>query len=79
MLPEYMKLIYKQQLNDHQEMEESLEKEGKAYQIYYVKEMVSAYMRPRNFHIHSSCPDKKKIKNYWFVMYIYDTLPFIWD
>ncbi|KAK1423397.1 hypothetical protein QVD17_18699 [Tagetes erecta] len=39
MLPEYMKLVYEQLLYHHQEMEESLEKEGKAYQIHYVKEM----------------------------------------
>ncbi|KAK1422842.1 hypothetical protein QVD17_18131 [Tagetes erecta] len=45
MLPEYMKLIYKQQVNDHQEMEEELEKEGKAYQIYYVKEMAKEATR----------------------------------
>ncbi|KAK1422841.1 hypothetical protein QVD17_18130 [Tagetes erecta] len=44
-LPEYMKLIYKQQVNDHQEMEEALEKEGKAYQIYYAKEMAKKYVR----------------------------------
>ncbi|XP_076931763.1 (E)-beta-farnesene synthase-like [Bidens hawaiensis] len=40
LLPEYMKLIYQQLLYHHQEMEESLEKEGKAYQIHYVKELV---------------------------------------
>nr|AIW00681.1 a-bisabolol synthase [Matricaria chamomilla var. recutita] len=38
-LPEYMKLIYHEQFRVHQEMEESLEKEGKAYQIHYIKEM----------------------------------------
>nr|GEU62861.1 (E)-beta-farnesene synthase-like [Tanacetum cinerariifolium] len=38
-LPEYMKLIYQVQFNVHQKMEESLEKEGKAYQIHYIKEM----------------------------------------
>ncbi|KAL8200818.1 hypothetical protein R6Q57_012157 [Mikania cordata] len=40
MLPEYMKVIYEQLLKHHQEMEESLESEGKAYQIHYVKELV---------------------------------------
>ncbi|KAJ0444427.1 putative beta-farnesene synthase [Helianthus annuus] len=39
LLPEYMKLIYQELLNHHQEMEESLEKEGKTYQIHYVIEM----------------------------------------
>ncbi|XP_076907188.1 (E)-beta-farnesene synthase-like [Bidens hawaiensis] len=38
-LPEYMKLIYQELLSHHQEMEEELEKEGKAYQIPYVIEM----------------------------------------
>ncbi|KAF5755264.1 putative beta-farnesene synthase [Helianthus annuus] len=45
MLPEYMKQIYQQLLNLHQEMEESLEKEGKAYQINYVKEMAKELTR----------------------------------
>ncbi|KAM0058361.1 putative beta-farnesene synthase [Helianthus debilis subsp. tardiflorus] len=45
MLPEYMKQIYQQLLNLHQEMEESLEKEGKAYQIHYVKEMAKELTR----------------------------------
>ncbi|KAD3641182.1 hypothetical protein E3N88_30406 [Mikania micrantha] len=40
MLPEYMKVIYEQLLKHHQEMEESLESEGKAYQVHYVKELV---------------------------------------
>lgn len=41
MLPEYMKFIYQEIFNLYQEMEESLEKEGKAYQIHYVKKMVN--------------------------------------
>ncbi|KAI3824652.1 hypothetical protein L1987_06119 [Smallanthus sonchifolius] len=45
MLPEYMKLIYQQLVNDHQHMEESLEKEGKAYQIHHVKEKAKEYTR----------------------------------
>nr|QYL01197.1 terpene synthase 7 [Stevia rebaudiana] len=45
MLPEYMKLIYQQLLNHHDEMEESLEKEGKAYQIHYVKEAAKDFVR----------------------------------
>ncbi|GJU10886.1 E-beta-farnesene synthase 1 [Tanacetum coccineum] len=38
MLPE-MKLIYQELVNSHLEMEKLLEKEGKQYQIHYVKEM----------------------------------------
>ncbi|KAI3693548.1 hypothetical protein L1987_76494 [Smallanthus sonchifolius] len=45
MLPEYMKLIYKELVNLHQEMEESIEKEGKTYQIHYVKELMKEYTR----------------------------------
>ncbi|XP_076937792.1 (E)-beta-farnesene synthase-like [Bidens hawaiensis] len=45
MLPEYMKLIYEQLLYHHHEMEELLEKEGKAYQIHYVKELVKELIR----------------------------------
>ncbi|KAK9048284.1 hypothetical protein SSX86_032753 [Deinandra increscens subsp. villosa] len=45
MLPEYMKLVYEEHLNNHQEMEESLEKEGKAYQIHHVKEMAKEGVR----------------------------------
>ncbi|XP_071693553.1 (E)-beta-farnesene synthase-like [Rutidosis leptorrhynchoides] len=44
-LPEYMQLIYRELLNVHQEMEETLEKDGKAYQIHYIKEMVKEYTR----------------------------------
>nr|QQG64114.1 TPS3 [Parthenium argentatum] len=44
-LPEYMKLIYQELLNHHQEMEELIEKEGKAYQIQYVKEMAKEVIR----------------------------------
>lgn len=44
-LPEYMQLIYRELLNVHQEMEESLEIEGKAYQIHYIKEMAKEYTR----------------------------------
>nr|WCC60122.1 terpene synthase [Pityopsis ruthii] len=44
-LPEYMKLIYQELLNMHSEMEESIEKEGKSYQIHYVKEMAKEYTR----------------------------------
>nr|ADT64306.1 E-beta-farnesene synthase 1 [Artemisia annua] len=45
MLPEYMKLIYQELVNLHVEMEESLEKEGKTYQIHYVKEMAKELVR----------------------------------
>ncbi|KVH95545.1 Terpene synthase, metal-binding domain-containing protein [Cynara cardunculus var. scolymus] len=45
LLPEYMKVIYLELVNIHQEMEESLEKEGKTYHIYYVKEMAKEYTR----------------------------------
>lgn len=48
MLPEYMKLVYQQLLYHHQEIEESLENEGKAYQLHYLKEMVYIYI----LHIH---------------------------
>nr|GEV27659.1 (E)-beta-farnesene synthase-like [Tanacetum cinerariifolium] len=44
-LPEYMKLIYQEQLSLHQEMEKLLEKEGKTYQIHYIKEMAKEYTR----------------------------------
>nr|AYJ71561.1 bisabolol synthase [Eremanthus erythropappus] len=44
-LPEYMKLVYQELVNVHQEMEESLEKEGKAFQIHYVKEMAKECTR----------------------------------
>ncbi|GJS88870.1 (E)-beta-farnesene synthase-like protein [Tanacetum coccineum] len=44
-LPDYMKLIYQEQLSVHQEMEESLEKEGKVYQIHYIREMAKEYTR----------------------------------
>nr|AIG92847.1 sesquiterpene synthase 6 [Matricaria chamomilla var. recutita] len=45
MLPEYMKLIYQELVNLHVDMEESLEKEGKTYQIHYVKEMAKELVR----------------------------------
>ncbi|KAI7751279.1 hypothetical protein M8C21_003871 [Ambrosia artemisiifolia] len=45
MLPDYMKQIYQQLLDLHQEMEELLEKEGKVYQIHYVKEMAKELTR----------------------------------
>ncbi|KAI3824651.1 hypothetical protein L1987_06118 [Smallanthus sonchifolius] len=45
MLPEYMKFIYQQLVNAHKHMEESLEKEGKAYQIHHVKEKAKEYTR----------------------------------
>ncbi|GJU98334.1 (E)-beta-farnesene synthase-like protein [Tanacetum coccineum] len=45
MLPEYMKLIYQELVNLHVDMEESLEKEGKTYQINYVKEMAKELVR----------------------------------
>ncbi|KAL4570376.1 hypothetical protein LXL04_026028 [Taraxacum kok-saghyz] len=46
MLPEYMKLIYKELLDVHKEAEELLEKKGKlAYRIYYTREMVKDYAR----------------------------------
>ncbi|GKB90148.1 (E)-beta-farnesene synthase-like protein [Tanacetum coccineum] len=45
MLPEYMKLIYQELVNLHVDMEESLEKEGKSYQINYVKEMAKELVR----------------------------------
>ncbi|XP_076919169.1 (E)-beta-farnesene synthase-like [Bidens hawaiensis] len=45
LLPEYMKLIYQELLNHHQEMEKSLAKEGKAYQISYVIEMAKDIIR----------------------------------
>ncbi|GJR92713.1 (E)-beta-farnesene synthase-like protein [Tanacetum coccineum] len=44
-LPEYMKLIYEEQLSLHQEMEKLLEKEEKTYQIHYIKEMAKEYTR----------------------------------
>ncbi|KAI7755200.1 hypothetical protein M8C21_023892, partial [Ambrosia artemisiifolia] len=44
MLPTYMKLIYQELLCHHQEMEESLEKEGKSYQIEHVREMAKEYI-----------------------------------
>ncbi|XP_024994640.1 (E)-beta-farnesene synthase-like [Cynara cardunculus var. scolymus] len=45
MLPEYMKLIYKELVIVHQEMEETLEKEGKAYHIHHVKELAKECTR----------------------------------
>ncbi|PWA36467.1 E-beta-farnesene synthase 2 [Artemisia annua] len=45
MLPEYMKLIYQELVNSHMEMEELLEKEGKQYQIHYVREMAKEVVR----------------------------------
>ncbi|KAJ0778808.1 putative beta-farnesene synthase [Helianthus annuus] len=45
MLPEYMKLIYQELINIHQEMEESLEKEGRPYQIHYVKKLMKEFTR----------------------------------
>ncbi|KAI7755456.1 hypothetical protein M8C21_006430 [Ambrosia artemisiifolia] len=45
MLPEYMKLIYQELVNIHQEMEELLEKDGKAYQIHYVKKLMKEFTR----------------------------------
>ncbi|GJV33722.1 sesquiterpene cyclase [Tanacetum coccineum] len=39
-LPEYMKLIYQELINHYHEMEESVGKEGKSYQLLYAKEMV---------------------------------------
>ncbi|GJW88556.1 sesquiterpene cyclase [Tanacetum coccineum] len=39
-LPEYMKLIYQELINLYHEMEESVGKEGKSYQLLYAKEMV---------------------------------------
>ena len=50
MLPEYMKLIYQELVNIHVEMEESLEKEGKTYQIHCVKEMVNYIFFDFEFH-----------------------------
>ncbi|XP_071703632.1 (E)-beta-farnesene synthase-like [Rutidosis leptorrhynchoides] len=44
-LPEYMHLIYQELLKRHLEMEEVLEKEGKAYHIHYIKEMAKEYTR----------------------------------
>ncbi|XP_071693707.1 (E)-beta-farnesene synthase-like [Rutidosis leptorrhynchoides] len=44
-LPEYMQLIYRELLNVHREMEELLEKDGKGYQIHYIKEMAKEYTR----------------------------------
>ena len=35
-----MKLIYQELINLYLEMDESIEKEGKSYQLFYVKEMV---------------------------------------
>lgn len=63
MLPDYMKLIYQELLHHHQEMEESLEHEGKAYQIDYVKEMVSTIYYP--IYKYSSCLNKSK---YWLIL-----------
>ena len=40
MLPEYMKVIYRELLDVHKEAEDLLEKKGKAYRSYYTKEMV---------------------------------------
>nr|GEZ44427.1 (E)-beta-farnesene synthase-like [Tanacetum cinerariifolium] len=50
MLPEYMKLIYQELVNLHVDMEESLEKEGKSYQINYVKDMVNCIFFNFEFH-----------------------------
>ncbi|XP_076943976.1 (E)-beta-farnesene synthase-like [Bidens hawaiensis] len=58
MLPEYMKLIYQHLLNHHQEMEESLEKNGKSYQIHHVTEMV------REFFVYFSSLKKLKLTDY---------------
>ncbi|XP_071727396.1 (E)-beta-farnesene synthase-like [Rutidosis leptorrhynchoides] len=44
-LPEYMQVIYRELLESHQEMEQELEKEGKAYHIHYIKEMAKEYTR----------------------------------
>ncbi|GJT24162.1 (E)-beta-farnesene synthase-like protein [Tanacetum coccineum] len=45
MLPEYMKVIYRELLDVHKEAEDLLEKKGKAYRSYYTKEMVKEYTR----------------------------------
>ncbi|CAI9274873.1 unnamed protein product [Lactuca saligna] len=45
MLPEYMKLIYKELLDVYKEAEELLEKKGQTYRCYYTKEMVKEYAR----------------------------------
>ncbi|KAI3812655.1 hypothetical protein L1987_17367 [Smallanthus sonchifolius] len=45
MLPEYMKLIYKELLDVHKEAEDLLEKKGNGYRSYYTKEMVKEYTR----------------------------------
>nr|GFA83561.1 (E)-beta-farnesene synthase-like [Tanacetum cinerariifolium] len=45
LLKEYVKLIYQELVNLHVDMEESLEKEGKSYQINYVKEMAKELVR----------------------------------
>ncbi|PWA97886.1 terpenoid cyclases/protein prenyltransferase alpha-alpha toroid [Artemisia annua] len=45
MLPEYMKVIYRELLDVHEEAEDLLEKKGKAYRSYYTKEMVKEYTR----------------------------------
>ncbi|PWA82976.1 sesquiterpene cyclase (chloroplast) [Artemisia annua] len=44
-LPGYMKLVYHELINHYQEMEESVEKEGKSYQLFYAKEMVKENCR----------------------------------
>nr|WCC60123.1 terpene synthase [Pityopsis ruthii] len=47
-LPDYMKVMYKRLLEIYEEMEETMEKDGKAYQLHYAKEsmidLVTSYM-----------------------------------
>nr|AAR31145.1 (-)-germacrene D synthase [Solidago canadensis] len=47
-LPDYMKMIYKSLLDVYEEMEEIIDKDGKAYQVHYAKDsmidLVTSYM-----------------------------------
>ncbi|PWA58326.1 germacrene D synthase [Artemisia annua] len=44
-LPDYMKMIYKALLDIYDELEETMEKEGKAYQLNYAKETMKEFIR----------------------------------
>lgn len=44
-LPDYMKLIYKTLLHIYEELEETMEKEGKTYQLNYAKDTMKEFIR----------------------------------
>ncbi|PWA51042.1 germacrene D synthase [Artemisia annua] len=44
-LPDYMKLIYKALLDIYEELEETMEKEAKTYQLNYAKDMMKEFIR----------------------------------